>query len=85
MKKIFLTLSLLLTFSFAVFAQNSDKPMLFRQPTMNKTDIVFVFGGDLWKVSRNGGNAERLTSGAGNESSPSFFAGRKFDCFYGRI
>ena len=72
MKKIFLTLSLLLIFSFAVFAQNSDKPMLFRQPTMNKTDIVFVFAGDLWKVSRGGGNAERLTSGTGNESGPVF-------------
>ena len=72
MKKLFLTFLILLTFSFAAFAQNSDKPMLFRQPTMNKTDIVFVFGGDLWKVSRAGGNAERLTSGAGSESSPSF-------------
>ncbi len=72
MKKIFLTVLMSLVASIAVFAQNGDKPMLFRQPTMNRTDIVFVFGGDLWKVSRNGGNAERLTSGAGSESSPYF-------------
>ncbi len=71
MKKIFLTFLILLIASIAVFAQ-IDKGMLFRQPTMNKTDVVFVFAGDLWKVSRGGGNAERLTSGTGNESNPSF-------------
>ncbi len=53
------------------FAQ-SDKPMLFRQPTMNASHIVFVFAGDLWKVSRSGGVAERLTSNAGNELTPLF-------------
>src|SRR5437764_12634420 len=55
--------------SMAGFAQ-AEKPMLFRQPTMNKTDIVFAFAGDLWKVSRSGGSAERLTSGTGTESNP---------------
>ncbi len=72
MKKVISSVLILLVVSIAVFAQNGDKPMLFRQPTMNKTDIVFVFGGDLWKVSRNGGNAERLTSGTGTEASPNF-------------
>ncbi len=71
MKKVILSVLILFVTSIAIFAE-TDAPMLFRQPTMNKTDIVFVFGGDLWKVSRNGGNAERLTSGAGSESNPSF-------------
>lgn len=68
------TLILLIIFIAAVanYAQTSDKPMLFRQPTMNKTHIVFVFAGDLWKVSREGGTAERLTSNTGNELNPKF-------------
>jgi tricorn protease len=73
MKKIVLIILILLIASTAIFAQSGgggEKPMLFRQPTMNRTDIVFVFAGDLWKVSRNGGAAERLTSGIGNESNP---------------
>ncbi len=71
MKGIVLILMTLLFASTAIFAQG-EKPMLFRQPTMNKTDIVFSFAGDLWKVSRSGGSAERLTSNVGNESNPFF-------------
>ncbi len=70
MKKIIL-IFLIALFASTNFAQ-SDKPMLFRQPTMNSTHIVFVFAGDLWKVSRTGGVAERLTSNTGNESNPKF-------------
>ena len=54
MKQFFVVISILLALSAVSFTQ-SDKPMLFRQPTMNKTDIVFSFAGDLWKVSRKGG------------------------------
>ena len=71
MKKIILSVLISLAASIAVFAQG-DAPMLFRQPTMNRTDVVFAFAGDLWKVSRGGGAAERLTSGAGSESNPIF-------------
>jgi tricorn protease len=71
MKKIIFVILILFVTSIATLAQDS-KPMLFRQPTMNKTHIVFVFAGDLWRVSRQGGAAERLTSGVGNETSPQF-------------
>ena len=47
MKKIALIFVFVLAASTAVFAQ-AEKPMLFRQPTMNKTDIVFSFAGDLF-------------------------------------
>jgi len=70
-KKIILAVLVFLFGSLSVSAQ-SDKPMLFRQPTVNKTHVVFVYAGDLWRVSREGGVAERLTSGTGIESSPSF-------------
>ncbi|MBX7173335.1 MAG: PDZ domain-containing protein [Pyrinomonadaceae bacterium] len=70
MKNIFLTI-LVLIFASSAFAQG-DKPMIFRQPTVNQTHIVFVYAGDLWKVAREGGSAERLTSGVGVESNPYF-------------
>jgi tricorn protease len=60
----------MLYLEITVFAQ--DKPTLFRQPTINKTEIVFSYAGDLWIVSRNGGDARRLTTGIGLETNPYF-------------
>ncbi len=71
MKRIVITLLVLAITSIAGLGQ-ADKPMLFRQPTVNQTHIVFVYAGDLWRVERSGGNAERLTSGIGTESNPIF-------------
>jgi len=50
----------------------SDPPLLLRFPAVSKTQIVFNYAGDLWIVSREGGDARRLTSGVGNEILPSF-------------
>jgi tricorn protease len=33
-----------------------------QHPTLNRTHVVFVLGGDLWSVPRSGGDAQRLTS-----------------------
>ncbi len=52
-------------------AQN-DPPLLLRFPAVSKAQIVFNYGGNLWIVSREGGDARRLTSGVGNEILPSF-------------
>ena len=41
---------------------------LVQKPAMNKTDIVFSYAGDLWRISRQGGVATRLTSGSGTET-----------------
>lgn len=49
-----------------------DAPLLLQKPTLNKTHVVFQFADDLWSVSRNGGSAQRLTSGAGIETDPIF-------------
>jgi tricorn protease len=54
----------------AVFAGNG--PLLLRKPTLSKTQIVFSYAGDLWSVPREGGEARRLTTGAGNETDPVF-------------
>ncbi len=58
-------------FSHLAIAQ-SDSPLLLRFPTVSKTQIVFNYGGDLWIVGRDGGDARQLTSGVGDETSPSF-------------
>jgi tricorn protease len=47
-------------------------PLLLRYPSVSQTQIVFNYGGDLWIVSRDGGEARRLTAGVGQETLPSF-------------
>ena len=65
------TLAVAFFFSHWAVAQ-SDPPLLLRFPTVSKTQIVFNYGGDLWIVSRDGGDARRLTSGVGDKTMPSF-------------
>ncbi|SPF55010.1 conserved exported hypothetical protein [Candidatus Sulfopaludibacter sp. SbA4] len=66
--------SLLLTWSAyaASIAISADKPLLLRHPTISRTQIVFGFANDLWIVSRDGGDAVRLTTGVGMEADPIF-------------
>ncbi len=58
-------------------------PLLVREPTVNATDIVFSFSGDLWRVSRSGGQAVRLTSSPGSEVRPHFSPDGKWIAFTG--
>ncbi len=53
-------------------AASEAKPILAQKPALNRTHVVFVYAGDLWKVSRDGGAAQRLTSGPGLETNPVF-------------
>ena len=50
----------------------SDSLTLLQRPALSKTQIVFVHAGDLWSVSREGGEAKRLTNGLGTETNPMF-------------
>ncbi|MCA8923634.1 MAG: PD40 domain-containing protein, partial [Planctomycetes bacterium] len=45
---------------------------LFRSPDVSATQVVFVYGDDLWLAPREGGTAQRLTSPVGAESFPRF-------------
>jgi tricorn protease len=45
---------------------------LLRQPTISEQNIAFIYGGDLWVVGRNGGEARRLTSTPAQENDPHF-------------
>src|SRR5512137_860252 len=53
----------------------ADRPesyLLAQNPTLNRTHVVFAYAGDLWSVPREGGDARRLTAGAGVEDNPVF-------------
>lgn len=76
MKKILPFFALLVT--YAGFSQGTR---LLRQPTLSKTDVVFVYANDLWKASLNGGDAIRLTSDDGYESNPHFSKDGKMIAF----
>lgn len=58
-----------LFFSLSIFSQGTQ---LLRQPTISKTEVVFIYANDLWKAPLNGGTAIRMTSGEGYESNPHF-------------
>lgn len=68
MKKIYV----FLLFAFFAVSTLAQGTMLLRQPTLSSESIVFVYANDLWKVPLSGGNAKRLTTYEGYESSPHF-------------
>jgi tricorn protease len=69
LRQLVLGLTLLLFISAAASAQGTR---LLRQPTVGRDLVAFEYGGDLWVVSRNGGQARRLTSTPGVEADPHF-------------
>ncbi len=60
-----------------------EAPIVAQSPTLSKTRVVFVYGGYLWSVPRDGGDARQLTTG-GHESSPIFSPDGKWIAFTGR-
>ncbi len=72
MKKITLLFLIVLVGASALRAQTLG-PLLLQSPTLSKTHIVFVYGGSLWSVAREGGDARRLVGGdPGTASGPLF-------------
>ncbi|HXH61950.1 MAG TPA: hypothetical protein VNI20_11405, partial [Fimbriimonadaceae bacterium] len=55
---------------FTAVAAPAQPPLFLQHPTVNATSVCFAFAGDLWDVPRSGGDARRLTSSPGQESSP---------------
>ena len=72
----------LLSLASLSFGEGSEL-WLMRHPTLSKTQVVFAYAGDLWIASREGGDATRLTTGVGNESSPFFSPDGKLVAFTG--
>ena len=56
----------------AALAADSNAPLVLQKATLSRTQIAFVYAGDLWTVSRDGGDARRLTAGVGTETNPVF-------------
>jgi tricorn protease len=52
-------------------AAADEAPLLAHAPTLSPTQIVFAYGGYLWSVPREGGEARQLTTG-GHEGLPVF-------------
>src|SRR6185503_1151614 len=57
---------------------------LLRTPTVSATQIAFGYAGNIWIVSRAGGDARRLTSFAGEASNPQFSPNGQFVAFSGQ-
>src|SRR5213080_1776342 len=68
-KKLLLAL-LSCLFSFGIAAAQGTR--LLRHPTVSRDSVAFEYAGDLWVVSRSGGQARRLTSTPGAEIDPYF-------------
>jgi tricorn protease len=66
---IFFALVLCLSISGIATAQGTR---LLRHPTVSHDSVAFEYAGDLWIVSRSGGQARRLTSTPGVEIDPYF-------------
>ena len=60
---------------------SQEGTLLLREPTLSNNSVVFVHANDLWKASLSGGEAQRLTSGVGNESDPRFSEDGKWIAF----
>jgi tricorn protease len=59
-------LALFALLSVSAFAQSApataSAPLLLRNPSLSQDRIAFIYADDIWTVSRQGGEAERLTS-----------------------
>ena len=64
-------LTLLLSLSITSLA-SAQGTRLLRHPTVSRDSVAFEYAGDLWVVSRSGGQARRLTSTIGVELDPYF-------------
>jgi tricorn protease len=64
-----------------VHAALAQPTRLLRQPTISATQIAFEYGGDLWIVPGEGGEARRLTGTPAVESDPQFSPDGKWIAF----
>ena len=76
-------LTLLVLFSLTATAQSNGNTRLLRFPDIHADSVVFTYAGDLWIVSRSGGQARRLTAHPGNEVFAKFSPDGKWIAFTG--
>src|SRR3984893_18142077 len=79
-----LLLGMLLCVSGGTAAAAPDEAaLLAHAPTLSRTQVVFVYGGYLWSVPRDGGEARQLTTG-GHEALPAFSPDGNWIAFTGQ-
>lgn len=81
MKKVILFLALLATATSALSQERLTR--LLRQPDIHGDTVAFVYAGDIWLASANGGDARRLTSDDGMEYFPKFSPDGRWIAFTG--
>src|SRR5260370_5810969 len=70
--------------SFAGIARAAEEtPLLAHSPTVSKTHVAFTYGGYLWSVPRDGGDARQLTT-RGHEGLPGVSPAGKWIAFSGQ-
>lgn len=72
MKNSLTRLILVVALFVCALSAHAAGPLLMQKPTLSKTHIAFSYAGDLWLVSREGGEARLLTSGNGTKTDPVF-------------
>ena len=70
--------------AFLSLMGSSDEARLMRFPDIHGNRVVFVYAGDLYLVSAEGGMARRITTGKGYESFPHFSPDGKLIAFTGQ-
>jgi tricorn protease len=79
--------TLILAAFLTTFAQSAlaaeDTILLVHSPTVNRSQVVFAYGGYLWSVPRAGGEARQLTTG-GHEVLPVFSPDGNWIAFTGQ-
>lgn len=58
-------------------------PRLYQDPSLSRTHIAFAYGGEIWAVPREGGEARRLLHGQGRNGRPIYSPDGKWLAFTG--
>jgi tricorn protease len=74
----------LLCAAIPALAQDAREGRLMRFPDIHGDQIAFVYGGDLWLASSQGGVARRVTTHPGRELFPKFSPDGKWIAFTGQ-
>ena len=66
------TLIIIIICAMAMQVKAQINARMFRESDVSETMITFVYAGDIWTVSKLGGQATKLSSPTGNEKFPKF-------------